>query len=53
MKRLLVFATVVALSLVTSGLLLAQSNPYIGTWKLNVAKSKYVGGQAPKSQTRT
>jgi hypothetical protein len=52
-KRLLVFATVVALSLVTSGMLLAQSNPQLGTWKLNVAKSKYVGTQAPKSQTRT
>jgi hypothetical protein len=52
-KRILVFATVVALSLVTSGLLLAQSNPEIGTWKLNVAKSKYVGMQAPQSQTRT
>jgi hypothetical protein len=52
-KRLLVFATVVALSLVTSGLLLAQNDSDIGTWKLNVAKSKYVGVQAPKSQTRT
>jgi len=25
----------------------------MGTWKLNVAKSKYVGTQAPKSETRT
>ena len=40
MKRLLVFAVVVALSLVGSGLLLAQSNPDVGTWKLNIAKSK-------------
>jgi hypothetical protein len=53
MKRLLVFATVVALSLVGSGLLLGQSNPEIGTWKLNVTKSKYVTAQAPKSETRT
>ena len=53
MKRLLVFATVVALSLVTSGLLLAQSNPEVGTWKLNVARSKYVGTQAPKNNTTT
>jgi hypothetical protein len=53
MKRLLVFATVVALSLVASGLLLAQSNPdVVGTWKLNVTKSKYVTAQAPKSETR-
>ena len=53
MERLLVFAMVVALSLVASGLLLAQSNPQIGTWKLNVAKSKYVTAPAPKSETRT
>jgi len=56
MERLLVFAMVVALSLVASGLLLAQSDTDVGTWKLNVAKSKYVGlteAQAPKSQTRT
>ena len=54
MERLLVFAMVVALSLVASGLLLAQSNTDVGTWKLNVAKSKFVGGtEAPKSQTRT
>jgi hypothetical protein len=53
MKRLLLFAMVVALSLVTSGLLTAQSNPALGTWKLNVAKSKYVGTPAPKSNTTT
>jgi hypothetical protein len=53
MKRLLLFATAVALSLVTSGVLLAQSNPAVGTWKLNLAKSKYVYTQAPKSDTLT
>jgi hypothetical protein len=53
MRRLFVFVNVVALSLVASGLLLAQSNPQIGTWKLNVAKSKYVTAPAPKSETRT
>jgi hypothetical protein len=52
-KRLLLFATVVALSLVTSGALLAQSNPQIGTWKLNVAKSNFGGTPAPKNETRT
>jgi hypothetical protein len=51
MKRLFVFATVIALTLAVSGLLLAQSNPSIGTWKLNVAKSKYSPGPPPKSQT--
>ncbi len=39
--------------MVASGLLLAQSNSEVGTWKLNVAKSKYVNRQAPKSETRT
>jgi hypothetical protein len=53
MKRLLAFAVVVAISLVGSGLLLAQSNPQVGTWKLNVAKSKYVNAPAPKSDTAT
>lgn len=28
-------------------------DPAIGTWELNVAKSKYSAGGAPKSQTRT
>jgi hypothetical protein len=32
---------------------LAQSNPLIGTWKLNIAKSKYMGAQPPRSQTLT
>jgi hypothetical protein len=29
----------------------AQSSPLIGTWKLNLEKSKYTPGSAPKSQT--
>lgn len=45
---LFVFAMTVA-----SGLLMAQSNPQVGTWKLNLAKSKYGTSQPPKSQTRT
>ena len=32
---------------------LAQSNPLIGTWKLNLAKSKYMGAPPPRSQTLT
>ena len=31
----------------------AAKNPEIGTWKLNVAKSKYSPGPAPKSNTIT
>src|ERR1700680_4001582 len=29
----------------------AQGNPDVGTWKLNLAKSKYTPGPAPKSLT--
>src|SRR5260370_27461379 len=29
----------------------AQTDPQVGTWKLNLAKSKYNGGTAPKSST--
>jgi hypothetical protein len=31
----------------------AQENPFLGTWKLDVAKSKFAPAPAPKSQTRT
>ncbi len=53
MKRILVLVPVLALSLSASGALLAQDSPFIGTWKLNVAKSKFSGISAPKSETRT
>jgi hypothetical protein len=48
MKRLSVFATVVVMVVVASGVLLAQSNPFVGTWKLNLAKSKFISGTPPK-----
>jgi hypothetical protein len=53
MKRILVPVSILALSLVTSRTLLSQENPFLGTWKLNVAKSKFTGSQPPKSETRT
>ena len=34
-------------------LLLAQDSPFVGTWKLDVSKSKYNPGPPPQSQTRT
>lgn len=44
---------VLVLLLVTgSTLLFAQTNPHVGTWQLNPAKSKFDPGPAPKSQTR-
>ena len=30
-----------------------QNDPFVGTWKLNVAKSKFKPGPAPKSETVT
>jgi hypothetical protein len=30
-----------------------DADPLVGTWELNVAKSKYTPGPAPKSETRT
>jgi hypothetical protein len=31
----------------------AEENPFLGTWKLNLEKSKFESAPAPKSQTRT
>ncbi len=53
MKRLLVFAAVVVMAVVASDVLLAQSNPFVGTWKLNPVKSKVTSGASPKEETLT
>jgi hypothetical protein len=53
MKRVLRFVAIALLGIVGSFTLQAQSNPLVGTWKLNVTKSKYDPGPAPKSLTRT
>jgi len=53
MKRVLRFVTIALLAVVGSCSLRAQSNPLVGTWKLNVTKSKFDPGPAPKSMTRT
>ena len=50
MKLVIVFAAIVAIAAVASGILLAQSNPFVGTWKLNLAKSKDPGA-FPKEET--
>ena len=52
MKRLLAFAAVTVLACAAATTLRAQ-NPLVGAWKLNLAKSKYNSGAAPKSLTRT
>jgi hypothetical protein len=54
MKRILMLLVVLALLAVVAGPLMAQANPFVGTWKLNVAKSKAGSGPAlPQSLTRT
>src|SRR5579863_8913845 len=53
MKRIVIFVTFVVLALLVSGVLLAQSNPFVGTWKLNTARSKFSPAPGPQSITRT
>ena len=53
MKRALRFAVITLLAAAGSSAVRAQSNPLVGTWKLNVTKSKYDPGPTPKSLTRT
>src|SRR5258708_39257165 len=53
MKRRIVVLAAFIIVLAAGSVLLAQDNPFVGTWKLNVASSKYDPGPAPQSQTRT
>ncbi len=53
MRHVLRFATIALLTVTACSTLRAQSNPLVGTWKLNVTKSKFDPGPAPKSLTRT
>jgi hypothetical protein len=51
-RRIGVFAALV-LVLAAGSVLLAQGNPFVGSWKLNLASSKYNPGPPPQSQTRS
>jgi hypothetical protein len=51
-RRIRIFSLIVFV-LAAVSLLVAQDNPFVGTWKLDVAKSKYNPGPPPQSQTRT
>jgi hypothetical protein len=51
MRRILIVVAVQAL--LGSLVLHARDNPFIGSWKLNLAKSKYSSGPAPQSQIQT
>jgi len=51
-KLFIIVAATVFISLL-AGTVHAQEDPRLGTWALNVAKSKYDPGPAPASETRT
>jgi len=53
MKRLLQLVAIAVLVFSGSAALRAQSSPLVGTWKLNVTKSKFDPGPGYKSLTRT
>ena len=53
MKRRSSILAVAVVCLALAGSMFADSKAFVGTWKLNLEKSKYAAGQAPKSLTRT
>jgi len=50
-KNLFVSTLVVTFVMLTSVSMAAAADNWVGSWKLNLAKSKYVPGPMPKSQT--
>ena len=50
MRKMMRLITVVGILALSYGVQ-AQSDPNVGSWKLNLAKSKYNAGQPPKSST--
>jgi hypothetical protein len=54
LRKLFTRATVLAVvALAATGMVWAQDDPRIGTWALNVAKSKYTPGPPPAKEIRT
>jgi hypothetical protein len=53
MKRLLGVSAVMILAAMLSPVVRAQDDPFLGTWKLDVAKSQFKGAPPPKEETRT
>jgi hypothetical protein len=53
MKHVLMLLAVALVLAVASAPSQAQANPLVGTWKLNLTKSKYDPGPAPTSLNRT
>lgn len=52
MKRFLQLVAIAVLVLAGTSNLRAEDNPLVGTWKLNLEKSKFDPGPAPKSLIR-
>lgn len=48
-----IVASMIALVIAAVGIAIAQTDPAVGTWKLNLAKSNYNPGPLPKSNTVT
>ena len=53
MKRVVYLIAMLVAAAFVAGTATAQTSPFVGTWKLNTAKSKFEGTPAPKSMTRT
>lgn len=53
MKRRYAACAVIFVALMAATALFAQQNPFLGAWKLDLAKTKFNPGPAPKSQLRT
>ena len=50
--KVLAVGTMLALGISTAATAAGASDPVVGTWKLNLEKSKFAADRAPKSQTR-
>jgi hypothetical protein len=53
MKRIAFIWAIGVFCIAIPGAMFAQTNAALGTWKLNLEKSKYPTGMAPKELTRT
>lgn len=53
MKQTWMAILALAVCLVAPALMKAETNAFVGTWKLNVEKSKFPPNLAPKNMTRT
>jgi len=52
-RRIVATVAGVVIALAAGMSVRGQTDPFAGTWKLNVAKSKYNAGTPPKSEVRT